>query len=225
MGELVCEAPAPSMPLRFWNDPGNLGYREAYFEYYRPKGKNVWRHGDYVMIHSKTGGLTFYGRSDAVIKVSGVRVGTSEIYNVVEKMPEIADSLAVGQNLGEDQRIILFVKMAPGQRLSEDLKEKIKKALRKEASPKHVPALILEIPDIPDLGEAISFCIFIASNTIRDCPSSTLESTDVFNEAILPAIGEPTRAGPSMIAESPVLLDDASSSSVTVSGLPFTSTE
>src|SRR5881398_1195466 len=149
MGELVCEAPTPSMPLYFWNDPGDQRYREAYFEYYRPKGKNVWRHGDYVIIHSKTGGLTFYGRSDAVIKVSGVRVGTSEIYNEVEKMPEIADSLAVGQNLGEDQRIILFVKMAPGQRLTEDLKEKIKKALRKEASPKHVPALILEIPDIP----------------------------------------------------------------------------
>jgi len=149
MGELVCEAPAPSMPLRFWNDPGDLRYREAYFEYYKPKGKNVWRHGDYVIIHSKTGGLTFYGRSDAVIKVSGVRVGTSEIYNVVEKMPEIADSLAVGQNLGEDQRIILFVKMAPRQRLSEDLKEKIRKALRAEASPKHVPSLILEVPDIP----------------------------------------------------------------------------
>jgi acetoacetyl-CoA synthetase len=149
MGELVCEAPAPSMPLYFWKDPGDRRYREAYFEYYKPKGKNVWRHGDYVIIHSDTGGLTFYGRSDAVIKVSGVRVGTSEIYNVVEKMPEIADSLAVGQNLGEDQRIILFVKMAPGHRLSEDLKEKIKRTLRTDASPKHVPALILEVPDIP----------------------------------------------------------------------------
>ncbi len=149
MGELVCEAPAPSMPLYFWNDPGDQRYREAYFEYYKPKGKNVWRHGDYVIIHSKTGGFTFYGRSDAVIKVSGVRVGTSEIYNVVEKIAEVADSLAVGQNLGEDQRIILFVKMAPGQRLSEDLKEKIRRALRAEASPKHVPAVILEVPDIP----------------------------------------------------------------------------
>src|SRR5436853_7385476 len=91
----VCSSDLPSMPLHFWNDPGDLRYREAYFEYYKPKGKNVWRHGDYVIIHSKTGGLTFYGRSDAVIKVSGVRVGTSEIYNVVEKMPEVADSLAV----------------------------------------------------------------------------------------------------------------------------------
>jgi acetoacetyl-CoA synthetase len=84
-----------------------------------------------------------------VIKVSGVRVGTSEIYNVVEKMPEVADSLAVGQNLAEDQRIILFVKMASGQRLSEELKQKIRSRLRAEASPKHVPALILEVPDIP----------------------------------------------------------------------------
>lgn len=149
MGELVCEAPAPSMPLYFWNDPGDQRYREAYFEYYKPKGKTVWRHGDYVILHSKTGGLTFYGRSDAVIKVSGVRVGTSEIYNVVEKIAGIADSLAVGQNLGEDQRIILFVKMVPGNRLSEDLKEKIRRALRADASPKHVPALILEVPDIP----------------------------------------------------------------------------
>jgi acetoacetyl-CoA synthetase len=149
MGELVCEAPAPSMPLYFWSDPGDRRYREAYFEYYKSKGKNVWRHGDYVILHSQTGGLTFYGRSDAVIKVSGVRVGTSEIYNVVEKIPEIADSLAVGQNLAEDQRIILFVKMTPGKRLSEDLKEKIRRALRTEASPKHVPSLIIEVPDIP----------------------------------------------------------------------------
>jgi len=149
MGELVCEAPAPSMPLYFWNDPGDQRYREAYFEYYESKGRNVWRHGDYVIFHSRTGGLSFYGRSDAVIKVSGVRVGTSEIYNVVEKISEIADSLAVGQNRGEDQRIVLFVKMAPGHRLSEGLLEKIKKTLRQEASPKHVPGMILEVPDIP----------------------------------------------------------------------------
>ncbi len=149
LGELVCEAPAPSMPLYFWNDPGNEKYREAYFEYYRSKGKNVWRHGDYVMIHTDTGGITFYGRSDAVIKASGIRIGTSEIYNVIEKLPEIADSLAVGQNWRGDQRIILFVKLAPDHHLSEDLRERIRRALREEASPKHVPALILQVPDIP----------------------------------------------------------------------------
>ncbi len=149
MGELVCEAPAPSMPLYFWEDPDTKKYREAYFEYFRPNGKNVWRHGDYVMIHSETCGITFYGRSDAVIKASGVRVGTSEIYNVVEKLPGVADSLAVGQNWKGDQRIILFVKMAPNHHLSEALEERIRRALREEASPKHIPALIMEVPDIP----------------------------------------------------------------------------
>src|SRR5207245_9848577 len=192
MVELVCEAPAPSMTLRFWNDPGDLRYREAYFEYYRPKGKNVWRHGDYVMIHSKTGGLTFYGRSDAVIKVSGVRVGTCEIYNVVEKMPEISDSLAVGQNLGEDQRIILFVKMAPRQRLSEDLKERIRKALRAEASPKHVPALILCVPDyaylinIKKVETAVANIVNKRPVTNRDALANP-ESLDFYAE-ILPLI-------------------------------------
>jgi len=149
LGELVCEAPTPSMPLYFWNDVGNEKYKEAYFEYYHPQGRNVWRHGDYVVIHSDTGGITFYGRSDAVLKASGVRIGTSEIYNVVEKLSEVADCLAVGQNWKGDQRIILFVKLAPNHLLSEGLKEQIRKALRQEASPKHVPSLILEVPDIP----------------------------------------------------------------------------
>lgn len=147
--ELVCEAPSPSMPMYFWNDPNGQKYREAYFDFYRSAGKNVWRHGDYIVIHSDTRGITFYGRSDAVIKASGVRVGTAEIYNVVEKLPEIADSLAVGQSWKGDQRIILFVKLAPNCRLTEDLKDKIRKALRENASPRHVPALILETPDIP----------------------------------------------------------------------------
>jgi len=149
MGELVCEAPAPSMPLYFWDDPGNRKYLGAYFEYFRPKGKNVWRHGDYVMMHSDTGGITFYGRSDAVIKASGVRVGTSEIYNVIDKLSEVEDSLAVGQNWKGDQRIILFVKLAPKERFSRELEEKIRAALRREASPKHVPDMILQVPDIP----------------------------------------------------------------------------
>jgi acetoacetyl-CoA synthetase len=149
MGELVCEAPAPSMPLYFWDDPGNRKYLDAYFEYFRPKGKNVWRHGDYVLLHSDTGGITFCGRSDAVIKSSGVRVGTSEIYNVIDKLSEVEDSLAVGQNWKGDQRIILFVKLAPNERLSVELEEKIRAALRREASPKHVPDLVLQVPDIP----------------------------------------------------------------------------
>jgi acetoacetyl-CoA synthetase len=101
------------------------------------------------VIHSDTGGVTFYGRSDAVLKPSGVRIGTAEIYNIVEKLPEVADSLAVGQDWKGDQRIILFVKVAPGYSLTEELKNKIRRSLRENASPRHVPALIMEVPDIP----------------------------------------------------------------------------
>ena len=146
-GELVCEAPSPSMPLYFWNDPNNERYLKAYFRFY--PDKNVWRHGDYIMIHGDTGGITFLGRSDAVLKPSGVRIGTAEIYNVVEELPEIADSLAVGQKWKGEQRIILFVKLAPVCTLTEDLKGKIRNNLRSDASPRHVPALIIEVPDIP----------------------------------------------------------------------------
>jgi acetoacetyl-CoA synthetase len=146
-GELVCEAPSPSMPLYFWNDADNERYKEAYFRFY--PDKNVWRHGDYITIHSDTGGITFFGRSDAVLKPSGVRIGTAEIYNVVEKLEEIADSVAIGQDWKGDQRIILFVKLAPRYSLTEDLKNKIRKTLRENASPRHVPALIIEVPDVP----------------------------------------------------------------------------
>jgi acetoacetyl-CoA synthetase len=144
-GELVCEAPAPSMPLYFWNDPDGSKYHHAYFDVY----PGVWRHGDYILIHKDTGGVTFYGRSDAVLKPSGVRIGTAEIYTQMEKLPEIADSLAVGQNYQGDQRVILFVKLAQGFALTDELKDKIRKTLRENASPRHVPALILETPDIP----------------------------------------------------------------------------
>ncbi|MEM4004592.1 MAG: hypothetical protein QXM43_03030 [Desulfurococcaceae archaeon] len=146
-GELVCEMPAPSMPLYFWNDPNNERYLDTYFRFY--PGKNVWRHGDWAIFHSDTGGITILGRSDAVLKPSGVRIGTAEIYNIVEKLPEIADSLAVGQYWKGDQRIILFVKLKQGYTLTEELKDKIKRVLREEASPRHVPAIIMETPDIP----------------------------------------------------------------------------
>ncbi|MCC6498754.1 MAG: acetoacetate--CoA ligase [Anaerolineales bacterium] len=144
-GELVCEAPAPSMPLYFWNDPDGSKYHKAYFDVY----PNVWRHGDYVLIHKDTGGVTFYGRSDAVLKPSGVRIGTAEIYAQMENLPEVADSLAVGQNYQDDQRVILFVKLAAGYTLTDELKDKIKRTLRENASPRHVPALIIAAPDIP----------------------------------------------------------------------------
>ncbi len=144
-GELVCEAPAPCMPLYFWNDPTGDKYKAAYFDYY----PGVWRHGDYIVIHSDTKGITFYGRSDAVLKPSGVRIGTAEIYNVVEKIGGISDCLAIGQNWEGEQRIILFVKLAPDAQLTDGLKDIIKKTLREKASPRHVPAIIMEMPDAP----------------------------------------------------------------------------
>ncbi|MFC1929830.1 acetoacetate--CoA ligase [Chloroflexota bacterium] len=145
MGELVCEAPIPSMPLYFWNDPDNNKYREAYFSVY----PNIWRHGDYVMTHSGTKGISFFGRSDAILKPSGVRIGTAEIYNQVEKLDEVADSLAIGQDWKADQRIILFVKLVKGHELTEELISKIRGILREKASPRHVPARIIQVPDIP----------------------------------------------------------------------------
>jgi len=144
-GELVCEAPAPPMPLYFWNDAKGEKYRSAYFEYY----PNVWRHGDYIVMHGDTGGITIYGRSDAVLKPSGVRIGTAEIYNVVEKIEGISDSLAIGQNWEGDQRVILFVKLNPGSQLTEELKNRVRKTLREKASPRHVPAIIMEMPSAP----------------------------------------------------------------------------
>jgi acetoacetyl-CoA synthetase len=144
-GELVCEAAAPPMPLHFWNDPDGKRYRDAYFGVY----PGVWRHGDYIVFHGDTGGATFYGRSDAVLKPSGVRIGTAEIYNVMEGLPEVADSLAIGQNWQGDQRVLLFVKLAEGYDLTADLETKIKKSLREKASPRHVPARVIAVPDIP----------------------------------------------------------------------------
>jgi acetoacetyl-CoA synthetase len=145
-GELVCELPAPSMPICFLDDDaGNTRYHDAYFRVY----PNTWRHGDFVEFYSDTGGITFFGRSDAVLKPSGVRIGTAEIYNIVDGFHEIADSAAVGQDWEEDQRVLLFVKPAPDCSLTDELKEEIRTALRESASPRHVPALIIEVSDIP----------------------------------------------------------------------------
>ncbi len=143
--ELVCEAPAPSMPLYFWKDTDYTRYTDAYFTVY----PGIWRHGDYVEFYNHTRGVTFFGRSDAILKPSGVRIGTAEIYNIVDKFSEVTDSVAVGQNWEGDQRVLLFVKLAPGVDLTDELKEKIKKTLRDKASPRHVPALVIPVPDIP----------------------------------------------------------------------------
>ncbi len=142
-GELVCAAPFPSMPIYFWDDPEGEKYNAAYFDVY----PNVWRHGDFIEINDR-GGVVIYGRSDATLNPGGVRIGTAEIYRQVEQLEEIQDSLVVGQNWKNDVRVILFVQMAEGSELTEELQGKIKKTIRVNASPRHVPAKILAVPEI-----------------------------------------------------------------------------
>ena len=143
-GELVCTAPAPSMPVYFWNDEDNKKYQSAYFDVY----PNVWTHGDYIEI-TESGGAIIYGRSDATLKPGGVRIGTAEIYRQVEILDEIADSIVVGQRWENDIRVILFVKLAQGVALTEDLIKKIKITIRQNTTPRHVPAKIIAVDDIP----------------------------------------------------------------------------
>jgi acetoacetyl-CoA synthetase len=190
VGELVCEAPAPSMPLSFWGDADGERYHAAYFDHY----PGVWRHGDYVLFDGATGGVTFFGRSDAVLKPSGVRIGTAEIYNQMEKLPEIADSLAVGQDWQGDQRIILFVKLAAGQELTDDLVARIARTLRENASPRHVPARVVAVPDIPytlnmkKVETSVTNLIHGRAVTNRDALINP-ECLD-FYERLAPSLGE-----------------------------------
>jgi len=143
-GELVCTAAAPSMPVSFWNDPENKKYRSAYFEL-RP---GVWSHGDYVEITGHNG-VIIYGRSDATLNPGGVRIGTAEIYRQVENIPEILDSLVVGQDWDNDVRMILFLKLQEGQTLTDELVKRIKTTIRQNTTARHVPAKIIVVPDIP----------------------------------------------------------------------------
>jgi acetoacetyl-CoA synthetase len=143
-GELVCTAPFPSMPVEFWNDPDGKKYHAAYFERF----PGIWHHGDFAEI-TEHDGLVIYGRSDAVLKPGGVRIGTAEIYAAVEGLPEIAEALAVGQSWHNDVRIVLFVRLKPGATLDDGLKQKIRQAIRTSATPRHVPAKIIAVPDIP----------------------------------------------------------------------------
>jgi acetoacetyl-CoA synthetase len=143
-GELVCTAAFPSMPIGFWNDPDNSKYNAAYFERY----PNVWCQGDYAEL-SENDGIIIYGRSDAVLNPGGVRIGTAEIYRVVEKFEEVVDAVVVAQDWLDDVRIVLFVRIEPGHCLDEDLVRRLRDEIRTDASPKHVPAKILEVPDIP----------------------------------------------------------------------------
>ncbi|MDH3636873.1 MAG: acetoacetate--CoA ligase [Gammaproteobacteria bacterium] len=143
-GELVCTQPFPSMPIGFWDDADGERYRDAYFAKY----DNVWAHGDYAEI-TERGGVIIYGRSDAVLNPGGVRIGTAEIYRQVEKLTEVLESIAVGQDWDNDVRIILFVRLRDRLMLDDALTEKIKLAIRAGASPRHVPAKVIQVADIP----------------------------------------------------------------------------
>ncbi len=143
-GELVCTTPFPSMPLHFWDDPDDVRYRAAYFDRF----PNTWAHGDFASWEAG-GGIVIHGRSDATLNASGVRIGTAEIYNVVEQLPEIAEAIAIGQQWDNDTRVVLFVRLAEGAVLDDDLERKIRTELRTKRTPRHVPAIIRAVPDIP----------------------------------------------------------------------------
>jgi acetoacetyl-CoA synthetase len=143
-GELVCTAPFPSKPLGFWADVNNEKYKAAYFEGF----PEVWTHGDFASI-SETGGYTLFGRSDATLNSKGVRIGTAEIYRVVENIPVVRECMAVSQDYEDDSRIVLFVVLNAGATFTPELVKQIRDSLRKDASPRHVPEVILEAPELP----------------------------------------------------------------------------
>lgn len=143
-GELVCTKAFPSMPVMFWNDPEGAKYRAAYFERF----DNIWCHGDFAE-WTEHGGIVIHGRSDATLNPGGVRIGTAEIYNQVEQMDEVVEALCIGQDWEDDVRVVLFVRLASGLSLTEELDRKIKTRIRTGATPRHVPAKIVEVADIP----------------------------------------------------------------------------
>ena len=147
-GELVCTKPFPSMPIGFWGDDDGSKYRAAYFEHF----PGIWRHGDWATL-TEHDGLIIHGRSDATLNPGGVRIGTAEIYRQVEAFDEIVEALVIGQSITEDGavdvRVVLFVRLAAGAQLDDDLTTQIKQAIRQGATPRHVPAVVLAVDDIP----------------------------------------------------------------------------
>jgi acetoacetyl-CoA synthetase len=143
-GELVCTKPFPSMPIYFWNDPEGARYRAAYFETY----PNVWHHGDFIEL-TEHGGVVIYGRSDATLNPGGVRIGTAEIYRQVERMDQVDEAIVIGQEWHNDVRVVLFVRLAAGVVLDDDLVTRIKARIRQGYTPRHVPAIVLAVADIP----------------------------------------------------------------------------
>jgi acetoacetyl-CoA synthetase len=173
-GELVCSAPFPSMPAGFWNDPDGSKYRAAYFSKY----PGVWCHGDYVEL-TKHDGLIIYGRSDAVLNPGGVRIGTAEIYRQVERLDEVVESLAIGQDWppgkSGDVRIVLFVRLRAGIALDEALREKIRVQIRNNTTPRHVPAKIVQVDDIPRTrsGKIVELAV---RNAVHGLPVKNVEA-------------------------------------------------
>jgi acetoacetyl-CoA synthetase len=143
-GELVCTRPFPSTPVGFWNDPDGSRYHAAYFERF----PGVWAQGDFAEI-TEEGGLQIHGRSDAVLNPGGVRIGTAEIYRQVEKLDEVVEGIAIGQDWGDDVRVVLFVLLQDGIDLDDELITRIKMTIRENTTPRHVPAKVLSVPDIP----------------------------------------------------------------------------
>ena len=169
-GELVCTAPFPSMPIGFWNDKNDRKYLDAYFANY----KNTWCHGDFIEI-TKRGTLIIYGRSDAVLNPGGVRIGTSEIYRQVEKLDSVMESLVIGQNWQNDTRVVLFVRLRDGLKITETLREEIKRTIRNNATPRHVPAKILQVADIPRTksGKIVELAV---RNLVHNDPVKNIEA-------------------------------------------------
>ena len=169
-GELVCTKSFPSMPVGFWNDAQGSKYRAAYFE----KIPGIWVHGDYAEI-TKHNGLIIYGRSDATLNPGGVRIGTAEIYRQVEQLSEVIESLVIGQEWENDTRIVLFVKLHPDIALDDSLKTRIKDAIRRNATPRHVPAVIVAVEDIPRTksGKIVELAV---RETVHNRPVKNLEA-------------------------------------------------
>jgi acetoacetyl-CoA synthetase len=143
-GELACAKPFPSMPVGFWNDPKGEKYRAAYFARF----PGIWHHGDFAE-WTEHGGMIIHGRSDATLNPGGVRIGTAEIYRQVEQLEEVQESIVIGQDWDNDVRVVLFVVLKPGHALDDALRERIKRQIRVGASPRHVPARIAQVADIP----------------------------------------------------------------------------
>src|SRR4030095_16340665 len=169
-GELVCTKPFPSMPVGFWNDADGPKYRAAYFD----KFPGVWAHGDYAEITAHEG-IIIYGRSDATLNPGGIRIGTAEIYRQVEQLAEVIESLVIGQEWENDTRIVLFVKLHPDVALDDSLKMRIKDAIRRNATPRHVPAVIVAVEDIPRTksGKIVELAV---RETVHNRPVKNLEA-------------------------------------------------